>query len=294
MYVITTNVTEGVRLLGIQPESSPERDAWRVRLPHLDGSRYWITLNDQLPEDHFGRFRWYDQYPSRADPDKRAVLRPTAPADLQLWDTWTQPEQFRQLLSDQMQPSVLEKRLGSPLAALQLVVDVWDHLLIRDKLPLTVLSASTTALLSSAKSRLESPQHFFEAISAARRQASESESRRPEAELQRSLAQIAFLSRLSSSFSAMRNLAYPLHQVLMQELLALHQRHLPLISRWKLNQTPQLTTPTTGPVVSVEIPGTLARSLPAPVPPTHLVLVKKRDEPLRVETRPTKLVKMSV
>lgn len=130
-FLVNKSVDEGVKLLSIEPENPVARDVWRVRLPRLDGSRYWITMQDQLPEDHFGRYRWYDQYPATNDLDKRAVLKPTAPADLQLWDAWTDPLQFHQILTDKMQPALLEKQLGSPLAALQLVVDVVDHLLVR-------------------------------------------------------------------------------------------------------------------------------------------------------------------
>lgn len=132
--------------------SNPElQRMWSVKLPFIDGLTY--NYDFKHPATLFGRQRWWEHHPYGVDEYKRFRLLATAPPALQEWETWQDPEKFLELLKG-MYPMVLTHKLGSTLAALQMVVDVWDHLQIRCKFPRMDRLPAMIALLSSATSLL--------------------------------------------------------------------------------------------------------------------------------------------
>lgn len=135
---------------GQRPDISVE---WAVRLP-----RYNLTT--RFGDSYFGRYRWYNTnpYPTPQKPAK--YLKATTPAFIEEWETWSNPKSFLDLLQ-QWQVEWLIKQVGTPLGALQLVVDVADHLLTREILRLEEKSPIVTALLTSAESLLKWPAHYL-------------------------------------------------------------------------------------------------------------------------------------
>lgn len=126
---------------------------WAVRYPPYN-------LSDRLGLSHFGRYRWFDNnpYPTPGKPAK--LLKSTAPAFIEQWETWPNPKKFLDLLN-QWQPEFLQTLVGTPLGALQLVVDVADQLLTREHLTLAERSPIMTVLLTSAESLLKWPAHYL-------------------------------------------------------------------------------------------------------------------------------------
>lgn len=118
-----------------EPQAPVEVVRWKVKMFSIDGTALTFHMHTWDEITHaslFGRFRWYREDVTAITLDKRFALLPTAPTDLASWDLCHEPQQFLNLLRDPtMDPTDLEKQLGSPLAALQRVVDVWDHLKVR-------------------------------------------------------------------------------------------------------------------------------------------------------------------
>lgn len=135
---------------GSRPDISAE---WAVRYPPYN-------LSGRFGTSYFQRQRWFDSnpYPTPGKPAK--LLKSTAPAFIEEWETWSSPKKFLDLLN-QWQPDWLQKTVGTPLGALQLVVDVADQLLIREHLTLGERSPIMTVLLTSAESLLKWPAHFL-------------------------------------------------------------------------------------------------------------------------------------
>lgn len=127
-------------IFNIEPEDIGETYKWQVRFPRM------CTAN-WAGECDFGRRRWYDTYPTASDVAKRNVLRATAPSLVAEWDKWQHPQEFISLLTSDFMPAVLARKHGSNLAALQLIVDMWDHFQTRDKfLPLQPCPSRTASL----------------------------------------------------------------------------------------------------------------------------------------------------
>lgn len=126
---------------------------WKVKLPSFN-------LLDITGDHYFQRYRWFEKdfYPVAG-----RIVRPLksiAPAFVEKWETWKEPTQWIDLLS-QWHPEQLQKLMGSSIAALQLVVDVADHLLTREVLALAEKSPIMTALLTSAELLLKWPAQFL-------------------------------------------------------------------------------------------------------------------------------------
>lgn len=134
IYVLTNAYEEGLASLKLEPTNYTKQVEWCCRPPSMDGYGPQLKqANDfnYYPVSLFGRYRWYDLYPAANDLNKRAVLKPTAPASYRALDRCQNPLVLLDLLTEEMEVSTLEKEMGSPLAALQLVVDVADQLLVR-------------------------------------------------------------------------------------------------------------------------------------------------------------------
>jgi hypothetical protein len=139
---------------------------WCVILPDMKG---FGRIDKITPEDPyfvqsvtwFGRNRWYRYFPRATAIRFRIVA--TAPQQVDDWELWLTSQPFLEYLT-KLEPVETSKRMGSNLAALQLVVDVADHLQIRERLPPTALSPSTIALLSSATSLLKWPCDYVESM----------------------------------------------------------------------------------------------------------------------------------
>lgn len=133
------------------PEDYPSAREFQVLLPNIGGVQH--AKNRTL----FGRKRWWDQRGNAI----QYFIKPTAPLDVQLWENHEEIPFFHQLLT-KMYPGPLVKRYGSNLAALQLVIDVIDHLMLHRKIPLSSLSSSIIAHLTSATLLLSWPCEFLE------------------------------------------------------------------------------------------------------------------------------------
>jgi len=144
---------DGYKLTCSEGERTDIAVEWAVRLP-----RY--NLSTRFGDSYFGRYRWfeYHNYPKPGQPSYQ--LRAITPAFIEEWEKWSNPKKFLDLLS-QWQVEWLIKQVGTPLGALQLVVDVADHLLKRELIRLEEKSPTVTALLTSAESHLKWPAHYL-------------------------------------------------------------------------------------------------------------------------------------
>lgn len=126
---------------------------WKVVLPTY-------SLLSVSGDHYFQRYRWFTHNNFAFVGQPRDILKSIAPAYIEEWETWKQPNQWLNLLN-QWNPDWLIKTVGSSLGALQLVVDVVDHLLIREVVQLAEKSSIMIALLTSAESLLKWPAHFL-------------------------------------------------------------------------------------------------------------------------------------
>ena len=221
-------------------------DVWKVRIPS-------ILLRDLRAATYFGRKRWfiYNQY--ALTNDTRILLQPTAPGFIEhQWENWKVPPPWLNLLA-LWTPAWLQLQLGSPLSALQLLVDVADHLRTRELLPLDEKSATMTALLTSAESLLKWPAHYL----TLQRQENDhplNEVRSLETQLwEKQKIQRDYLTRYATNFSPTQKLAADLHRELVHQLLNLKssQEISPLPSQptqgnakpWKVPNCPPVTLP---------------------------------------------------
>jgi hypothetical protein len=135
---------------GERPDITAE---WAVRLPPYN-------LSSRFGTTYFGRYRWFDHNTYRTANCPQKTLKSTAPAFIEQWEKWSSLKSFLDLLS-QWQVEWLVKQVGTPLAALQLVVDVADQLLTREHLLPAERSPIMTVLLTSAESHLKWPAHYL-------------------------------------------------------------------------------------------------------------------------------------
>jgi hypothetical protein len=114
---------EAAKIFDFQPGHAALATLWEVELPYMNGQVF-------LRQCNFGSRRWYQSYPAASQELLRNFLLPTAPPIVHAWEKWTRPLEFLNLLQTEFIPANLAKQLGSNLGALQLIVDVWDHLLV--------------------------------------------------------------------------------------------------------------------------------------------------------------------
>jgi len=98
---------------------------WDVVHPTPEGGFYGTS-------SRFGRYRWYEQVIGKEFPKD---FRPRAayPQALDTWESWKTPKEWIAFLK-QLTTAEMAINFGSSLAALQFVVDVLDHLVIRRKI----------------------------------------------------------------------------------------------------------------------------------------------------------------
>lgn len=195
-------------------------DVWKVQMPDF-------SLRDLRYNVYFGRNRWFVENTYATDASKRVLLRPTTPGFIeQQWETWNHQHQPWLTLLQMWTPQWLQTRFGNPLASLQLLVDVADHLRMRNLLPpLSEKSRTTTALLISAESLLKWPAHYLTRLHL--------ESVHPLGELRphsvllwnQTKIRLEYLQRCATNFSLTQKLALELHKDLIQQLTRAQTEH---------------------------------------------------------------------
>lgn len=192
---------------GERPDITAE---WAVRLPPY-------TLLNIFGTSYFGRYRWFDHnpYPTEKKPSK--LLKSIAPGYIEQWETWSSLKSFLDLLS-LWQVEWLIKTVGTPLAALQLVVDVADHLLTRDHLRLEERSPIMTALLTSAESLLKWPAHYLTQMHQERNHPLRELRNHATEQWRQHQIQRAYLQKCAMTFSETRKTAQALHTELVHLL----------------------------------------------------------------------------
>ncbi len=152
LATIAKIIDEAEIIFNTLPDDYLVTTIFQVCLPPMSG--HCLYKNRTL----FGRKRWWELRGN----DTCYYLKPTAPATVQEWANHEDLPYFLQLLNT-LQPGPLARKLGSNLAALQLVVDVIDHLICNKMLPLSALSSTIIAHLTSATLILNWPSEFLEA-----------------------------------------------------------------------------------------------------------------------------------
>jgi len=192
---------------GERPDITAE---WAVRLPAY-------TLLNIFGTSYFGRYRWFDHnpYPTEKKPSK--LLKSIAPAYIEQWETWSNLKSFLDLLS-LWQVEWLIKTVGTPLAALQLVVDVADHLLTREQLRHDEKSPIMTALLTSAESLLKWPAHYLTQMHQERNHPLRELRNHASEEWKKHQIQRTYLQKCATTYSETRKTAQALHTELVHLL----------------------------------------------------------------------------
>lgn len=188
---------------------------WKVQLPDF-------TLRNLLGATFFGRRRWFFDNPSAITPDTRQLLRSTAPGYIECeWEKWKEPQPWLSLLA-LWTPQFLQKQLGQPLASLQLLVDLADHVRTRNLLPLDEKSRTTTALLTSAESLLKWPTHYLTLLSQERGHPLKEVRTQPDLLWSQEKIRLEFLIRYATNYSQTLNLVHELRNELLSQLTQLH------------------------------------------------------------------------
>lgn len=192
---------------GDRPDITAE---WAVRLPPYN-------LSDRFGTSYFQRHRWFgtNPFPTAQHPAK--FLKPIAPAFIEEWQNWSSPKNFLDLLS-QWRVEWLIKVTGTPLAALQLVVDVADHLLTRELLRPDEKSPIMTVLLTSAESLLKWPAHFLTQMHQERNHPLHELRSNAKDQWAQQLIQRAYLQKCAMTCSETRKTAQALHTELVRLL----------------------------------------------------------------------------
>src|SRR3989304_6205748 len=150
--IVLTAVDEAHKIFQTPPDNYDHALANAVLLPPLTG------VSRSKNRTIFGRKRWWEQRGN----ENQYFLKPTAPAAVQQWESQEDLRYFHRVLNH-LYPGPLSKAVGSNLGALQLVVDVIDHLMLYRKIPLSALSSTIIAHLTSATLLLNWPSEFLEA-----------------------------------------------------------------------------------------------------------------------------------
>jgi hypothetical protein len=187
---------------------------WKVQMPDY-------SLRNLMGSTYFGRRRWFASNPYALTADTRELLRPITPGYIEKeWEKWKEPQPWLSLLA-LWTPQWLEKQLGQPLASLQLLVDLADHVRTRQLLPLDEKSRTTTALLISAESLLKWPTHYLTLLSRERGHPL-SEVRSVAVSLwEQEKIRLDYLTRCATNLLPTRKLAQELHAELLQQLTLL-------------------------------------------------------------------------
>jgi hypothetical protein len=240
-------------IFSIEPQSIDQQWEWRVRFPDYCGTSHWY-------HSYFARNRWYETHHHVSDPLIRNRLQATAPSLVKLWEVWQDPLDFINLLSSEFTPLSLAMKYGSNLAALQLLVDLWDHLQIRDKFTIQLPSPLRTASLYSATSLLSWPSHFAQEMSHLSLRQNEHGGNRLSLELARNKTLTKNWLKALSTYSKSLETACHIRGILLTHLRAHQEQKLKLIPRWERNPN--------GTAKIVDKAGMMEISPPAPVPET--------------------------
>ncbi len=188
---------------------------WKVQMPDF-------CLRNLLGATYFGRRRWFFDNPSALTPDTRQLLRSTTPGYIECeWETWKEPQPWLNLLA-LWTPQFLQKQLGQPLASLQLLVDLADHVRTRNLLPLDEKSRTTTALLTSAESLLKWPIHYLTLLNQERGHPLKEVRAQPELLWSQEKIRLEYLIRYATNSLQTSNLVHELRNELLSQLTLLH------------------------------------------------------------------------
>lgn len=237
----------------IAPQNPDETKHWRVRFPDMLGNSWWYDA-------YFGRNRWYEFFPTAPDPYIRNRRLATAPEYVFTWERWHQPEDFIHLLNSEFLPVQLATKLGSNLAALQLLVDMWDHLQTRDKLSIQLQSPLRTVSLSSATSLLNWPSLFAQEMNhlSFRQSPKGFVASRISHEVARNITLTKNWLLALTTFSPSLETACQIRTLILQHLKAHQEQKIALIPRWEREKP-------SGPAKIVDLLGTTETIPSAPV-----------------------------
>ena len=214
-YAALKNYQQSVTQLSQTGEREDIVMIWRVRVPDF-------SLRDVMGTSYFGRRRWFVTNINAPTEDTRDFLRTTTPGYIELeWETWKHPRPWLTLLS-LWTPQWLEKQLGQPLASLQLLVDLADHVRTRRLLPLDEKSRTTTALLTSAESLLKWPTHYLTLLNHERGHPLNEVRSQAQLLWEQQKIRQDYLIRSVTNLSQTQKLVLELHAELQQQLTLLH------------------------------------------------------------------------
>jgi len=228
---------------------------WAVKQPTF-------MLRDLLGSTNFGRRRWFITNNHATTFDTRTLLRPTAPGFIERqWESWKHPQPWLNLLN-LWTPVWLQTQVGSPLASLQLLVDVADHLRTRELLPLDEKSRTMTALLTSAESLLKWPAHYLTLMR--RENEHPLNELRPQEEIEwaKMRLRMDYLTQFATNYSQTQNLAAAIHKELVLQLTMLEINPPLTPSTLKNEKLPKVANPA---VVSLMPPPQTAHTAGKPI-----------------------------
>lgn len=201
---------DGFDLINNEGERPDITAEWAVRLPPYN-------LSSRFGTSYFGRYRWFDKNPHPTAVLPANLLKSTAPGFIEQWEKWSSLKNYLDLLN-QWRVEWLVKLVGTPLGALQLVVDVADHLLTREHLLLAEKSPIMTALLTSAESLLKWPAHYLTLMHQERNHPLHELRDNAKEMWDQQLIQRAYLQRCATTSYATLNTAKALHTELVRLL----------------------------------------------------------------------------
>jgi len=228
---------------------------WAVKQPTF-------ILRDILGGTNFGRRRWFITNPHATTLATRHQLQPTTPGFIeQQWESWKHPQPWLNLLN-LWTPAWLQTQLGSPLASLQLLVDVADHLRTRELLPLDEKSRTMTALLTSAESHLKWPAHYLTLMRRENEHPLNELRSQEEIEWAKMRLRMDYLTQFATSYSPTQSLAADIHKELVLQLTMLEINPPPTPLTQKNESHPKVANPA---VVSLmpppQTPHTVGKSI---------------------------------
>lgn len=236
-YLAQKNYQDAVNLLNVEPTRPDLMYIWKVQVPDY-------SLRNLMGATYFARRRWFVTNPYAVTNATRERLRPIAPGYIEFeWEKWTEPQPWLNLLA-LWTPLWLEKLLGQPLASLQLLVDLADHVRTRELLPLDEKSRTTTVLLTSAESLLKWPIHYLTLLS--RESDHPLKEIRPQAVVlwEQQKIRADYLTRCATNLLPTQKLVRELHAELQQQLTLLHwNKHVTLKTDVIANESQQPKKP---------------------------------------------------
>ncbi len=241
--------SHAMKIILREAEDNKAAITMQVILPYADGMPPCSGSPDYIVR--WGRKRWLFFAP-HATP-REGYFR-EAPAELRDWNCTNY-----QLIWNQIQgmfPAALERRYGSHIAALQLLVDRVDHLILHKLLQ---PSATMTALLILAESHLTWPEEFCRESEKLRKLETAGHFYENHRRGSAALPRIAFLTsqwlKLSINYWPVMEVAAKMRTELLQHLQAMQSLCVPI------TKTTESVAP---PVVESGLP---SNPVSAPVPP---------------------------